>query len=219
MELGARASNSPHAVTPAAVAAGALAALVVGQGSRLFAKRTRMFANIRGDFHAHGDDWSAQGFWAMTVYRFGRWRYGVRPVAVRKVFSGIYKVLFKGVQILTGIELPCEAEVGKNFVIDHHGGIIISGYAKFGDNCRIRSGVCVGLARVGEPCAPVIGNNVDIGSGAKLLGRITIGDNVLIGANAVVIRDVPANSVAVGIPAVVKARNMPSARIAPERGT
>jgi serine O-acetyltransferase len=64
--------------------------------------------------------------------------------------------------------------------------------------------VVVGLSRIEDPVAPVIGNNVDIGAGAKLLGRITIGDNVLIGANAVVIRDVPSNSIAVGVPATVR---------------
>jgi serine O-acetyltransferase len=165
-----------------------------------------IFENIRADLHAYGGDWGAQGFWAMLVYRFGRWRYGVRPALLRKAFSALYKVLFKLVQILTGIELPCEVEIGRNFVIDHSGGIVISGYAKFGDNCRIRSGVCVGLSRVDDPCAPVIGDNVDIGIGAKLLGRITIGNNVQIGANAVVVRSVPANSIAVGVPAVVKPR-------------
>lgn len=90
--------------------------------------------------------------------------------------------------------------------IDHFGAIVVSGYAKFGDNCRIRNGVVVGLGRVDEPCAPTIGNNVDIGAGAKVLGAITIGDNVLIGANAVVVRDVPADSIAVGVPAAVRAR-------------
>lgn len=164
------------------------------------------FSNIRADLQAHGGDWGAQGFWALLVYRFGRWRYGVRPVALRKLLSGIYRVLFKLVQIVTGIELPCEVRIGRNFVIDHHGGIVISGYTSFGDNCRIRSGVCIGLGRVDDPCAPMIGNGVDIGSGAKLLGRIAIGDNVLIGANAVVVRDVPSNSVAVGVPAVVRPR-------------
>jgi serine O-acetyltransferase len=74
---------------------------------------------------------------------------------------------------------------------------------------------------VEDPCAPVIGNNVDIGSGAKLLGRIRIGDNVLIGANAVVVRDVPDNSIAVGVPAIVKPRAKegsapPSQRSSPE---
>lgn len=142
----------------------------------------------------------------MVVYRFGRWRYTIRPVWLRKLLSLIYRICYKIVQILTGVELPCEVIVGDNFVIDHFGGIIISGYARFGDNCRIRNGVVVGLSRAEDPCAPTIGDNVDIGSGAKLLGRITIGDNVHIGANAVVISDVPANCIAVGIPAVVKSK-------------
>src|SRR5262245_40918706 len=144
----------------------------------------------------------------MVVYRFGRWRYGIRPAIVHKFFSLIYWVLYKIVQIIAGIELPCEVTVGRSFVIDHFGGIIISGYAKFGDNCRVRDGVVVGLRRVEEKRAPLIGNNVDIGSGAKLLGPIRIGDNVLIGANAVVLCDVPDNSIAVGVPAVVKPRRM-----------
>jgi serine O-acetyltransferase len=165
-----------------------------------------MFENIRGDLKAHAGDWSAQGFWALVIYRFGRWRYGVRPVLLRKFFSLIYKFLFKLIQIITGIELPCEAEIGHNFVIDHFGGIVISGYAKFGDNCRIRNGVVVGLRRADQPCAPVIGNNVDIGAGAKLLGKITIGNDVVIGANSVVIRDIPDGSVAVGNPAIIKPR-------------
>jgi serine O-acetyltransferase len=165
-----------------------------------------MFENLRGDLKAHGNRWGAQGFWALAVYRFGRWRYSVRPVLLRKVFSLIYSILYKLIQIVTGIELPCEVEIGRNFVIDHFGGIVISGYARFGDDCRIRNGVVVGLQRVGQPCAPVIGNNVDIGAGAKILGDITIGDNVLIGANAVVTESVPADSIAVGVPAVVKPR-------------
>lgn len=162
------------------------------------------FANIRQDLRAHGGNWAAQGFWALLVYRFGRWRYRIRPAWLRKPFSFIYKFLYKLVQILTGIELPCEAEIGRNFVIDHFGGIVISGHARFGDNCRIRNGVVVGLRRLDRPLAPVIGNNVDIGAGAKLLGAITIGDNVAIGANAVVLADVPDNSIAVGVPARVK---------------
>lgn len=163
-----------------------------------------MFDNIRADLRAHGGNWGAQGFWALTVYRFGRWRYGVRPAPLRKLFSLIYKLLYKFIQIVTGIELPCEVVIGRNFVIDHFGGIVISGYARFGDDCRIRNGVVVGLKTVDDPCAPTIGNNVDIGAGAKILGNITIGDNVRIGANAVVLVDVPDDSVAVGVPAVVK---------------
>jgi serine O-acetyltransferase len=165
-----------------------------------------MFENVRHDFRAHDRNWGAQGFWAMLVYRFGRWRYGVKPTILRKFCSLVYHVLFKFIQIVTGIELPCEVSVGRNFVIDHFGGIIISGYAKFGDNCRIRNGVVVGLRRIEEKRAPIIGNCVDVGSGAKLLGPITIGNNVLIGANAVVLCDVPDDSVAVGVPATIRPR-------------
>src|SRR5262245_26358353 len=165
-----------------------------------------MFNNLREDLKAYKGNWGAQGFWVMVVYRYGRWRYRVRPAIVRKVFSFIYHVLFKFVQIITGIQLPCEVDVGRNFIIDHFGGILISGYAKFGDNCRVRNGVVIGILRVGEKSAPIIGNNVDIGVGAKLLGPIRIGDNVLIGANAVVVRDVPDNSIIMALPPVTLPR-------------
>jgi serine O-acetyltransferase len=163
-----------------------------------------MFENIRGDLRAHDGDWGAQGFWVMVIYRFGRWRYTVRPALVRKFFSLLYKLSYKFIQIITGIELPCEAIVGNNFVIDHFGGIIVSGFVRIGDNCRIRNGVVIGLQRASESRAPVIGDNVDIGAGAKILGAIFIGNNVSIGANAVVICDVPDDCIAVGVPAVVK---------------
>lgn len=167
-----------------------------------------MFENIRDDLRAYEGNWGAQGFWVMLVYRFGRWRYIVKPALLRKVCSFIYKVLYKFIQIITGIELPCEAEVGKCFIIDHFGGIVISGYAKFGDHCRIRNGVVVGLKNVEEVAAPVIGNHVDIGAGAKVLGNIRIGDHVTIGANAVVITDVPDYAIAVGVPAKIKLRQV-----------
>ena len=175
-----------------------------------------MFDNIRQDLRAHDGKWGAQGFWVLIVYRFGRWRYGVRPAVLRRFFSLIYHVAFKFIQIVTGIELPCEVQIGRNFVIDHFGGIVISGYAKFGDNCRIRNGVVVGLRRVSEPRAPVIGDNVDIGTGAKVLGPITIGNNVAIGANAVVLTDVPDNSIAAGVPATIKQRRSSSTDAAKE---
>lgn len=165
-----------------------------------------MFENIRADLCAHGGKWSAQGFWALAIYRLGQWRYTIRPPLIRKLISLIYKILFKIIQIVTGIELPCEVKIGPNFVIDHFGSIVVSGYASFGANCRIRTGVVVGLKNIEAPGAPQIGNNVDIGTGAKLLGNIRIGNNVIIGANAVVISDVPDNSIAVGVPAVIKPR-------------
>jgi len=150
----------------------------------------------------------------MLVYRFGRWRYTINSGLVRKPFSLLYKFSFKIVQIITGVELPCEVPVGRGFRIDHFGDIIVSGFARFGDNCIIRNGVTVGLKRVDEPCAPQIGNNVNIGTGAKVLGKITIGNNVDIGANSVVMIDVPNDHIAAGIPAKVFPKKKPVA--APE---
>lgn len=165
-----------------------------------------MFDNIREDFRAHDRSLSRQGFWTMVVYRFGRWRYGIRWRPLRMPFSFAYKVLKVVAEILTGIELPCETTLGRRFVIEHFGGIVISGDAVFGDDCRVRNGVTVGLRRTNQPGSPIIGNRVDIGAGAKLLGPIRIGDDVAIGANAVVLTDVPSNSIAVGIPARILPR-------------
>ena len=165
-----------------------------------------MFNNIRQDLQNYQNDWGAQGFWVMVVYRFGQWRYTIKFSILRKIFSFLYKIAYKIIQIITGIELPCEAKIGNNFIIDHFGGIIISGYAQFGNNCRIRNGVVVGLKNINNPTAPVLGNDVDIGAGAKVLGPITIGDRVSIGANAVVLQNIPDDSIAVGIPATIKTK-------------
>lgn len=166
-----------------------------------------LFEQIKLDLKTYNGNWGQQGFWVMAVYRFGRWRYTLKSDLIRKPLSLIYKFLFKWVQVLTGIELPCEVKVGKNFRIDHFGGIVVSGFASLGDNCVIRNGVTIGLRHSHQPTAPSIGNNVDVGSGAKILGNISIGNNVMIGANAVVINDIPSNSIAVGIPArVIKRR-------------
>lgn len=170
-----------------------------------------MFDNIREDWRTHERQWTRQGLWVMVVYRFGNWRYGIRNRFIRLPFSILYKLLKLLSEILTGIDLPCEAKLGRRFRIDHFGGIVISGDAVFGDDCVIRNGVTVGLRHTGQRGAPVIGNRADIGAGAKVLGAIEIGDDVAIGANAVVITDVPANSIAVGVPAKVRPRKRAAA--------
>ncbi len=165
-----------------------------------------MFENIREDWNTHGRHLSCQGLWVMVVYRFGNWRYGIRNRGIRLPFSIMYKFLRLLTEILTGVELPCEVKLGRRFRIEHFGGIIISGDVVMGDDCIVRNGVTIGLGHTGQRGAPIIGNRVDIGAGAKILGSIRIGDDVAIGANAVVITDVPSNSIAVGVPAKVRPR-------------
>lgn len=165
-----------------------------------------MLDGLREDFRTHDRDLLRPGLWALAVHRFGAWRYSVRPRFLRAPLYVAYRLAFAVVQALTGIEIPCEARIGRRLRIDHHSGIIVNGDACLGDDCVIRNGVTIGLRTTHEPGSPVIGNRVDIGAGAKVLGRIRVGDDVAIGANAVVLCDVPAGSIAVGIPARVKPR-------------
>lgn len=165
-----------------------------------------MFNNIRQDWRAHNGAWTRHGFWVLVVYRFGRWRYGVRSRLVRAPLSFVYRVLKFFADGMLGVELPCEAVIGARLVIEHVGGIVVSGDATFGDDCILRNGVTVGLRHRHERGSPTLGDRVDIGAGAKLLGPIRIGNDVAIGANAVVLCDVPDGSVAVGVPAKVKPR-------------
>jgi serine O-acetyltransferase len=160
-----------------------------------------MFDNIKEDWRTHDRKWSRHGFWVLLIYRFGRWRYSVTWRPLRLPLSFMYKILKFFSEMLLGVELPCEAIIGSRFCIEHIGGIVVSGDAVFGDDCTIRNGVTVGLRNRGVRGSPRLGDRVDIGAGAKLLGTIIIGNDTAIGANAVVLSDVPADSIAVGIPA------------------
>ena len=116
-----------------------------------------MFENIREDWRNYAGDLSRQGLGVMLVYRFGRWRYTIKQRWLRMPFSLIYRILKLSSQILTGIDLPCEVQVGHRLTIEHFGDIIISGDTVIGDDVIIRNGVTIGLKRTGIAGAPVIG--------------------------------------------------------------
>ena len=110
----------------------------------------------------------------------------------------------QGARFLTGIEIHPGATIGKGLFIDHGSGVVIGETAIVGDNCTIYQGVTLGgTGKETGKRHPTLGNNVMVGSGAKLLGNFTVGDNSKIAAGAVVLGDVPENSTAVGIPAKV----------------
>ncbi len=144
-----------------------------------------------------------QAIWALVVYRFGRWARTVRIPIISLVLKLIAFLLFKWIEIITGISLPASARIGKGFYIGHFGGIILHSDVRIGENCSIGSGVVIGVRALGKAGVPVIGNNVYIGVGAKVLGNIKVGNDVKIGANAVVIHDVPDGATVVGIPAKI----------------
>jgi serine O-acetyltransferase len=142
-----------------------------------------------------------QGLWAIAVYRFGRWAKDLKVPVISFIFRFLAFLLFKQTEVLTGISIPASAQIGKGFYVGHFGGIILHSDVRIGENCSIGPGVLIGTRGGGNKGVPVIGNDVYIGVGAKVLGGIKIGDRAKIGANAVVLIDVPDGATAVGIPA------------------
>lgn len=161
---------------------------------------------LREDYVAHGGDWTKPGFRAIAIYRFGVWRMSVSSRLLRAPLSLLYRFLFRRVRNRYGIEVPFSAQIGRRVVIEHQSGIVIHGASVIGDDCIIRQNCTLGIRRLSEPSqAPVLGRGVDVGAGACILGSISIGDYARIGANSVVLINVPAHAVAAGVPATVKA--------------
>ncbi len=161
-------------------------------------------AQLKEDWIAHGRDWSLPGFRAVAVQRFGVWRMSIQPKLLRAPLSVLYRMLYRKVRNGYGIELPYTVNLGRRVVIEHQGAIVIHGYCTIGDDCILRQGVTLGNRYLERPLdAPVLGDRVNVGAGAKIFGAITLGNNVQVGANAVVLQDVPAGATVVGIPAKI----------------
>lgn len=163
-----------------------------------------LWAQLREDHAAHRRDWTRPGFRAVAVHRFGVWRMGIKSKIVRAPFSVLYRVLYRRVRNVYGIELPYSVSLGRRVVVEHQGGIVIHGDSVIGDDCVIRQGVTLGIRREEElDQAPVLGRGVSVGAGAVILGGITLGDGASVGANAVVLKDVSPGATAVGVPAKI----------------
>ncbi len=107
-------------------------------------------------------------------------------------------------RLITGVEIHPGAKIGRGFVIDHGSGVVIGETAEIGDNCTVYQGATLGgTGKDSGKRHPTLGNNVMVGAGAKVLGPFTVGDNSKIAANAVVLKEVPPNTTAVGIPAKI----------------
>lgn len=134
------------------------------------------------------------GFHAMLFYRVAH------ALWVRK-FYFLGRFISHLGRFFTGIEIHPGARIGRGFFIDHGMGVVIGETAEIGDNCTLYHGVTLGgTSWAKEKRHPTLGNNVIIGSGAKVLGPFTVGDNSKIGSNSVVVKEVPPNSTVVGVP-------------------
>ena len=119
--------------------------------------------------------------------------------------------------VITGADIPLNSRIGGGLVMIHPNGIVIHPRARIGPNCKIFQQVTIGTADGEE--VPTLGGNVEIGAGARLLGGIVVGDHARIGANAVVISDVPAGATAVGVPARIARIRQPSDSAISDRAT
>lgn len=170
-------------------------------------------ALIKEDFINHRKDLTLPGFRALAVYRYGTWARSRRNYLVRASFSAIHLFLARFVRNYYGIELYYTANIGRRLHIGHQNGIVIHEYATIGDDCVIRQGVTLGIGglqrgETGREHAPVIGNRVDFGVGAVIIGKVTIGDDVNIGPNVVVLTDIKSSSTVVASPPRVLSRSI-----------
>jgi N-acetylglucosaminyl-diphospho-decaprenol L-rhamnosyltransferase len=166
-----------------------------------------LFAQILEDYEAHHRDWTKPGFQAVAVHRFGNWSMTIKPKLVRAPLRVLYRSMFRFVRNVYGIELPYSAKLGRRVVVEHQGDIVVHGSAEIGDDCVIRQGVTIGNRHMDRPLeAPVLGAGVNVGAGAKILGKLRVGDKASVGANAVVVHDVDAGDTVIGIPASSIAR-------------
>ena len=137
---------------------------------------------------------------------------GLHAVLAYRIAHKLYKrnhflaarMISQSARFVTGIEIHPGATIGKGLFIDHGSGVVIGETAELGDNCTLYQGVTLGgTGKDTGKRHPTLGNNVLVGAGAKVLGPFTVGDNSKIAANAVVLKEVPPNSTAVGIPAKI----------------
>lgn len=137
--------------------------------------------------------------WPIIIYRFGSWVVKLKISIFRLPLYVIYFFLKRLTEILTTIEISEYAEIGGGFYIAHIGNIIIAHHTKIGKYASMHQGVTIGVDGSSDKL-PVIGDRVYFGAGAKIFGQITLGDGVVIGANAVINRDAQDNATIVGIP-------------------
>jgi serine O-acetyltransferase len=146
-----------------------------------------------------------QGFWASAVFRLSHWALSSCRIPGLRTMVKAGCILFqKFIEIVTGICIPARCAIGPGLYIGHFGGIFVDSDARLGENCNIAQGVTIGKGGRGElHGVPVLGDRVHIGANAIILGKITIGNDAVIGPGAVVMNSVPPRGVAMGNPARV----------------
>jgi serine O-acetyltransferase len=168
-----------------------------------------MFENLKADLRASQEDRVMEkglGLWrvffrmetpAIVCYRFGHWVEKLNVPVVSQVLGIAAGIFQRLVQIFVGVYISPDAEIGPGLVIHTPYGIIV-GPNKIGEHCTIQNGVVIAAGTRG------IGDNVYFGAGAKVMGGVKIGNNVVVAANSLVLTDVPDNMTVIGVPARIR---------------
>jgi serine O-acetyltransferase len=164
-------------------------------------ERPRLIAQLKEDLALY-DSWTRPGFQALAAHRIGVWRRGLSP-AVRAPVTVAYHAAQLVIRNVYGIELTSKTRVGRRLRLAHQGGVTVHPDVEIGDDCLIRHNVTIGIAADDATAAPRLGDRVEVGCGAVIIGGITIGDDARIGPNAVVTTNVPPRALAVATPARV----------------
>lgn len=176
-----------------------------------------LFQLIQTDYRKHqkygghffGIVFFTQGFWAVFQYRLAYYVYSkIKLQPFRILLLLLILIWQKLIEITTGISIPASVRIGHSFYIGHFGGIIINANVIIGNNCNISQGVTIGISGKEEKRgSPIIGNEVYIGANSVVVGKINVGNNVLIGACSMVNKSLLDNSVALGVPVSVISQN------------
>ncbi|GGJ29290.1 serine O-acetyltransferase [Paenibacillus hunanensis] len=164
-----------------------------------------MLTNLKSDVRAVFDNDPAARGWFEVIFTYSGlhaiWAHRLAHWFYNKQFFTIARVISQMSRFMTGIEIHPGATIGRRLFIDHGMGVVIGETCEIGDDVVIYQGVTLGgTGKEKGKRHPTIGNNVVVGSGAKILGSFSVGSNSNIGSNSVVLREVPPNSTVVGIP-------------------
>ena len=161
------------------------------------------WALIAEDFETHDRNFFAQGFWALFWHRFGNWRMSLKAKVLRAPMTLVYRVMYKLTQWLCGIDLPFSVVVGRRVKLEHFGGMILVA-DQIGNDVIIRQNITLGNpGDTRQEQRPIIEDGASLGGGAVIIGAVTVGRDAVVGANAVVNKDVPAGAIVGGVPAKI----------------
>ena len=164
----------------------------------------------------HGRElWLEPAVWAIACYRLANWLQVSRPTAlVRVPLKVVSYVANKWCEVVMEMCIDAQATIGPGLYIGHIGGVHINPQAVLGRNCDVAHRVTIGTSAMGREGSPVVGDDVYIGTGATLVGKIKIGNGVKIAANTLVMSNVPAGATVMGVPGRIVMRAPESAAAA-----